>query len=115
MSGTRHAVVHLIAVSLRWRIALALAAVAAATTIAVGVASYMAMSDRLEQAVDAGLYQALSSWAGDMSTDDDAGRQDVHFVQFVAPPRWPTWSSRGSEPVGPGPGPEKVLTHRRRR
>ena len=95
--------------NLRWRIALALAAVAAATTIAVGVASYQAMSNRLEQAVDAGLFQALRSWAGDMSTDDDAGRQDVHFVQFVSR-RDAEVISRGREPVGPGPGPEKVLT-----
>ena len=35
------------------------------------------------------------------------GRQDVHFVQFVRRDG-AGWSSRGREPVGPGPGPEKV-------
>ncbi len=44
--------------SLRWRIALALAAIAAATTISVGLASYRATSTRLLQEIDSSLYSA---------------------------------------------------------
>ena len=69
--------------SLRWRIALALAAIAAATTIAVGVASYRAISERLVEEVDDGLYQALTSLALDESALDEGGPLDVYFVQLV--------------------------------
>ena len=44
--------------SLRWRIALALAAIAAVTTLSVGVVSYRATSTRLLEEVDASLDQA---------------------------------------------------------
>ena len=47
--------------SLRWRIALALAAIAAATTLSVGVVSYRATSTRLLEEVDASLDQAWSA------------------------------------------------------
>ncbi len=93
--------------SLRWRIALALAAIAAATTLAVGWASYRATSERLEEAVDAGLRQALTTWARDESALSAGGPFDIYFVQWVRPDGT-VWSSRDREPVGPGPGPEEV-------
>ena len=99
--------------SLRWRIALALAAIAAATTLAVGWASYQATSERLEEAVDAGLLQALDTWARDESALSAGGPFDVYFVQWVRPDGT-VWPSPGRDPVGPGSGPEEVRETRAR-
>jgi two-component system sensor histidine kinase MprB len=95
-------------VSLRWRIALALAAIAAATTTAVGVASYRATSDRLMKAIDTELLQALRAGGANLAElIDQRGPFDVYFFQLVSRSgRVETGSWR--QPVGPGPGPEKV-------
>jgi two-component system sensor histidine kinase MprB len=70
--------------SLRWRIALALAAIAAGTTIAVGVASYRATSTRLLEEVDSALLQA---WAkienSPRSALSDPGLLSAYTVQAV--------------------------------
>ena len=50
---------------LQWKIVIALAAVAAATTITVGALSYRATSGRLMQEVDRSLDQALGTIAAD--------------------------------------------------
>ena len=72
--------------SLRWRIALALAAVAAATTISVGIVSYRATSTRLLEEVDRSLDQAWRTIQADpLPALDQRGLLDVYMVQTVGP------------------------------
>ena len=68
--------------SLRWRIALALAAIAAGTTISVGVASYRATSTRLLEEVDSSLHQAwVKIEDSPRSALRDPGLLSVYTVQ----------------------------------
>lgn len=95
--------------SLRWRIALALAAIAAGTTLAVGVASYRATSTRLLQEIDASLRQAWRKIDDDpVIALRDPGLlseylvQEVHLNGEIATPR-------GVDPIDVGPGPAKAF------
>ena len=70
--------------SLRWRIALALAAIAAVTTLSVGVVSYRATSTRLLEEVDASLDQAWRAIrANPRAALAERGLLDVYEVQLV--------------------------------
>jgi two-component system sensor histidine kinase MprB len=96
-------------VSLRWRIALALAAIAAGTTLAVGVLSYRATSTRLLEEVDSSLRQAWRKIDDDpVIALRDPGLlseylvQEVHRSGEIATPR-------GVEPIDIGPGPAKAF------
>ena len=74
--------------SLRWRIALALAAIAAATTLSVGIVSYRATSTRLLEEVDDSLDQAWRTIEADASEAlDERGLLDVYVVQARRPER----------------------------
>ncbi len=87
--------------SLRWRIALALAAVAAATTISVGIVSYRATSARLLEEVDRSLTQAWATIEADpLRALGPAGLLDVYKVQTVGPGARVTASN--DEPVDVG-------------
>jgi two-component system sensor histidine kinase MprB len=94
--------------SLRWRIALALAAIAAATTISVGIASYRATSARLLQEVDTSLVQA---WRKIEANPGSSLREpevlNVYVVQAVTADG-DVATSPGRRAIGPGPGPDKV-------
>lgn len=101
--------------SLRWRIALALAAIAAATTLSVGVVSYRATSTRLLQEVDASLDQAWRTIeANPRATLGERGLLDVYVVQAVGRDG-EVVANPGKPAIGPGPGPEKVSDGRRDR
>lgn len=94
--------------SLRWRIALALAAIAAATTISVGVASYRATSTRLLEEVDSSLFQAWRKIEQNpRSIVGEPELLNVYIVQVVDADGTVS-SSRGRDSIGPGPGPDKV-------
>jgi two-component system sensor histidine kinase MprB len=88
-------------VRLQWKIVIALAAVAAATTITVGALSYRATSGRLMQEVDRSLDQALGTIAADpMNAARNPGLLAVYKVQVL---------DRAGEvvtrdPIGPGAG-----------
>ena len=70
--------------SLRWRIALALAAIAAATTMSVGIVSYRATSTRLLDEVDDSLDQAWRTIGEDpLRALDERGLLDVFVVQLL--------------------------------
>lgn len=95
--------------SLRWRIALALAAIAAGTTLAVGIASYRATSTRLLQEVDSSLQQAWRKLDNDLQTAlRDPGLlseyrvQEVHRDGDIGTPA-------GFEPIDAGPGAAKAF------
>jgi two-component system sensor histidine kinase MprB len=90
-------------VSLRWRIALALAAIAAGTTISVGIASYRATSTRLLQEIDSSLYQAWAKIEVRPETLNDPGLLSVYVVQAVRPDG-DVLVTRGVDPVPTGPG-----------
>lgn len=94
--------------SLRWRIALALAAIAAATTLSVGVVSYRATSTRLLEEVDASLDQAWKTIQADpRAALGERGLLNVYDVQLV----WndgEVSTNPGREPIDPGPGPERL-------
>jgi two-component system sensor histidine kinase MprB len=91
-------------VSLRWRIALALAAIAAGTTMAVGVASYRATSTRLLQEVDSSLYQAWTKIEQNpRSSLRDPGLLAVYVVQAVEPDG-DVVANQGNDPIDTGPG-----------
>ena len=95
--------------SLRWRIALALAAVAAATTISVGIVSYRATSIRLLGEVDNSLDQAWETIAADPgSAARTRGLLDVFVIQLIGPDGT---FLRGSAvtPIGPGPSVDEAV------
>jgi two-component system, OmpR family, sensor histidine kinase MprB len=86
---------------LQWKIVLALAAVAAATTITVGVLSYRATSVRLMQEVDRSLDQALGTIAADpMAFARNPGLLAVFKVQVLDP----AGDVVTRDPIGPGAG-----------
>lgn len=94
--------------SLRWRIALALAAIAAGATISVGVASYRATSTRLLEEVDSSLVQAWRKIEDDpRSALNDPGLLSVYTVQLVGPDG-DVIVNQGDDPIPTGPGPEKA-------
>ena len=86
---------------------LALAAIAAGTTISVGVASYRATSTRLLEEVDSSLYQA---WAkiedSPRSALRDPGLLSAYTVQAVEPDG-DVLVNRGGDPIPTGPGVER--------
>jgi two-component system, OmpR family, sensor histidine kinase MprB len=85
---------------LQWKIALALAAVAAAATISVGVLSYRATSNRLSEEVDRSLDEALATIGpGYRAAASDRGVIPVYTVQIL------DRSGRvlSDDPIGPGP------------
>jgi two-component system sensor histidine kinase MprB len=94
--------------SLRWRIALALAAIAAATTLSVGIVSYRATSTRLLEEVDDSLDQAWRTIEADVNAVlDERGLLDVFIVQAVLP-NGQIVATPGRDGIGPGPGPAEV-------
>jgi two-component system sensor histidine kinase MprB len=94
--------------SLRWRIALALAAIAAGATISVGVASYRATSTRLLEEVDSSLVQAWRTIEDDpRSALNDPGLLSVYTVQLVSSDGG-VLVNRGADPMPAGPGPDKA-------
>jgi two-component system, OmpR family, sensor histidine kinase MprB len=98
-------------VRLQWKIVIALAAVAAATTITVGVLSYRATSVRLMQEVDSSLDQALGTIAADpMGAARNPGLLQVFKVQVL--------NNEGAlvthDPIGPGAGADLVGQPNRR-
>jgi two-component system, OmpR family, sensor histidine kinase MprB len=92
---------------LRWKIALALAVVAAAATIAVGVLSYRATSNRLSEEVDRSLAEAIVTIGpGYRDAARNRGVLPVFTVQLL------DRSGRilvSDHPVRPGPGAEAVV------
>ena len=91
--------------SLRWRIALALAAIAAATTISVGMASYRATSDA---AARGGRQLARPRRGAKSTTNPDyrgnAELLNVYIVQIVVARRRPaSLYRRRHRPARPGP------------
>ncbi len=94
--------------SLRWRIALALAAIAAGTTLSVGIVSYRATSTRLREEVDSSLDQAWRAIeASPRSALGEQGILDVYIVQAVDRSGRVLGGEQDSR-VDPGPGPAKV-------
>ncbi|MET0577961.1 MAG: HAMP domain-containing protein, partial [Ilumatobacteraceae bacterium] len=91
--------------SLRWRIALALAAIAAGTTLSVGIVSYRATSTRLREEVDSSLDQAWRTIEADVdrALDREEGILDVFIVQLVDR-NGVIIGQAGKDEVGPGPG-----------
>ena len=90
--------------SLRWRIALALAAIAAGTTIAVGVASYRATSTRLLEEVDSALLQAwVKIENSPRSALSDPGLLSAYTVQAVNEDGT-VLVNPGVDPIPTGPG-----------
>ena len=95
--------------SLRLRIALALAAIAAATTISVGLASYRATSERLRQEVDTSLDTAWHKIATNPVARGTAEVLNIYVVQVVdRSSDLPRSLYRGGDVVAPGPGPAKA-------
>jgi len=91
-------------VSLRWRIALALAAIAAGATISVGVASYRATATRLLEQVDSSLHQAwIKIEDSPRSSLSDPGLLSAYTVQAVQPDG-DVLVNPGVEPIATGPG-----------
>jgi two-component system sensor histidine kinase MprB len=92
---------------LRWKIAVALAAVAAAATISVGVLSYRATSNRLSEEVDRSLDEALATIGpGYRAAASDRGVIPVYTVQIL------DRSGRvvlTDDPIGPGPRADAVV------
>ena len=92
--------------SLRWRIALALAAIAAGATISVGVASYRATATRLLEEVDSSLHQAwVKIEDSPRSSLSDPGLLSAFTVQLVEPDG--DVLVRG-DAITPGPGVDKA-------
>jgi two-component system, OmpR family, sensor histidine kinase MprB len=88
---------------LRWKIVLALAAVAAATTISVGVLSYRATSTRLMQEVDRSLAEAFGTISADpMAALRNHGLLEVYKIQTLNRAGQPVAFVR--DPIGPGAG-----------
>ena len=88
---------------LRWKVALALAVVAAAATIAVGVLSYRATSGRLMEEVDRSLDDAMTEVRPrPRAVLVSPGLLDVYVVQILDHGGRP--SSFLGQPIGPGPG-----------
>jgi two-component system sensor histidine kinase MprB len=96
-------------VSLQWRVATALAAVAAAATISVGMISYRATDARLLEEVDRSLVQALGTIEATVANDVDVVREElqVFIIQTVNTAGVVTGSI--GKKVPPGPGVERVL------
>ena len=95
--------------SLRLRIALALAAIAAATTISVGLASYRATSERLLQEVDSSLDTAWRKIATNPTNRGTAEALNIYVVQVVTRSNdSPQSLYRDGDVVAPGPGPAKA-------
>jgi two-component system sensor histidine kinase MprB len=93
--------------SLRWRIALAFAAIAAATTISVGIASYRATSTRLLQEVDSSLEAAWQKLdANPRASLSTPELLDVYQIQVITSDGRILTSGRRE--IDPGPGPDKV-------
>ncbi len=92
--------------SLQWRVATALAAVAAAATISVGMISYRATDARLLEEVDRSLQQALGTIVATPAVlrAPESGLE-VYVVQIVNAAGVVTSGSN----VPPGPGVERVL------
>ena len=92
---------------LQWKIALALATVAAAATISVGVLSYRATSNRLSEEVDRSLAEAIVTiGAGYSNAARNRGVLPVFTVQIF------DRAGRilvSDDPVRPGPGAEAVV------
>jgi two-component system sensor histidine kinase MprB len=98
-------------VSLRWRIALALAAIAAGTTISVGVASYRATATRLREEVDSSLLQAWRKIEDSpRSALRDPGLLSMYTVQAVQADG-EVIVNDGSEEIPTGSGPAKARAH----
>ena len=94
--------------SLRWRIALALAAIAAGATISVGVASYRATATRLLEEVDSSLHQAwVKIEDSPRSSLSDPGLLSAFTVQLVEPDG-DVLVNRGADAIATGPGVEKA-------
>jgi two-component system sensor histidine kinase MprB len=98
--------------SLRLRIALALAAIAAATTISVGLASYRATSERLLQEVDSALDTAWRKINANPGYRANAELLNVYVVQVVPADDVPLSLYKGGDVVTPGPGPAKARNDR---
>src|SRR3954447_1119384 len=92
---------------LRWKIAIALAAVAAATTITVGVLSYRATSTRLMKEVDRSLDEAFGTIQADYrAAARNRGLLDVYDIQILDRTGQPVGEP---DPIVPGPDAEKVI------
>ncbi len=88
---------------LQWKIVIALAAVAAATTFTVGLLSYRAMSTRLMQEVDRSLNEAFSEVRPRLGAVlVSRGLLDAFVVQSLDAAGHPVSSTAG--PIDPGPG-----------
>ena len=89
---------------LQWKIALALATVAAAATISVGMLSYRATSNRLMEEVDRALDDAMDEvQPRPRAVLVNRGLLDVYLVQLLDRVGEPSASSI-DEPIGPGAG-----------
>ncbi|MGH9271257.1 MAG: HAMP domain-containing protein, partial [Ilumatobacteraceae bacterium] len=96
--------------SLQWRVATALAAVAAAATISVGMISYRATDARLLEEVDNSLVQALGTIQSTLDDDEPRLPDELQvFVIQIVNRRGAVVESTKSPAVGPGPGVERVL------
>ena len=94
--------------SLRWRIAFALAAIAAGATISVGVASYRATGTRLLEEVDSSLQQAwVNIEERPRSALQDQGLLSVYVVQVVSP-SGDVGATDREQPIPTGPGADKA-------
>ncbi len=95
--------------SLRLRIALALAAIAAATTMSVGLASYRATSERLLEEVDTALDRSWRTIAANSTYRGGAEVLNVYVVQAVRRGSdIPISLTLGGAVVPPGSGPAKA-------
>lgn len=94
--------------SLQWRVALALAAIAAAATFSVGWISYRATGDRLLEEVDRSLYQALVTTVATLRRGNPTRSVlDFYVIQTLDRSGQFTYSNRDG--IGPGPGYERVI------
>jgi two-component system sensor histidine kinase MprB len=94
-------------VGLRWKIVIALAAVAAATTLSLSVLSYRATSVRLMQEVDRSLAEAFGAIEADpRAAARNAGLIDVYKIQVLDRAGGAVFEN---DPIGPGSAAGEVL------
>ncbi|MGI9052965.1 MAG: ATP-binding protein [Ilumatobacteraceae bacterium] len=95
--------------SLQWRVATALAVVAAAATISVGMISYRATDARLLEEIDRSLVQRLGIIAATDSIESGIPDELEIFVIQVIDSAGTILQTNADPAVAPGPGAQKVL------